>query len=332
MKLDTAVDQFLTDWQSYGRINSPATIAAYRYALKCLSEDVSNRDPRTIGRQDIKRTLARWPHPNTQALRRAALNSFFKWTMQEGIRKDNPVDQTTPPKKRDPQVYRLTLEEVHRLATATITHRERWAIHLGLYAGFRNAEICTLKGRDFQRQGFVRVVGKGNRERWVPVIADLQPVWNEIHLAVDLDDYVFPGKRWRDPGNNTIQKNAKRPMSTDGMRKLVHRVVNRAGLNARVTPHTLRHAFGDHIARYAGIRNAQSLLGHKDIGTTQVYMNKPTLDELTAAVAGMSFRLPLENKVPQGPNGSNARESALSGSRTVEDFGRMLMALREAFE
>jgi site-specific recombinase XerD len=61
----------------------------------------------------------------------------------------------------------------------------------------------------------------------------------------------------------------------------------RAGIHAHVHPHVMRHAFGDHIARYAGIKNAQALLGHADVGTTQIYTGAPTLDELAAAIKGI---------------------------------------------
>lgn len=318
MRFDEAADQFLTDWASYGRLNSKHTLAAYRIALTALSEEVGNRDPRTVGRNDIKRTLARWSHPNTQAARRAALNSFFKWAMQEDLRKDNPVDQTTPPKKRDPKVYRLTLDEIQILVDACQTTRESRAIHLGLFAGFRNAEMCGLTGRDFEREGSIRVVGKGDRERWVPVLTDLLPTCQEIRHNVQVDEYVFPGRG-----------RAGQPVTTHGMRKIVERVVKRAGLSERITPHTLRHGFGDHIARYAGMRNAQFLLGHKSVGTTQIYMDKPTLDELRASVAGASFLLPPAESAVQ-PMGDLERSliGGIESANSRKAFGRVLTRLR----
>ena len=68
----------------------------------------------------------------------------------------------------------------------------------------------------------------------------------------------------------------------------------RAGIHAHVHPHVMRHAFGDHIARYAGIKNAQALLGHADVGTTQIYTGAPTLDELAAAIKGIRFAVEAE--------------------------------------
>ena len=63
----------------------------------------------------------------------------------------------------------------------------------------------------------------------------------------------------------------------------------RAGISAHIHPHLLRHAFADHIARHAGIRNAQFLLGHADIATTEIYLGQPTLDDLAGAVEGFVF-------------------------------------------
>ena len=68
----------------------------------------------------------------------------------------------------------------------------------------------------------------------------------------------------------------------------------RAGIQAHVHPHMMRHAFGDHVARHAGIKNAQALLGHADVGTTQIYAGAPTLDELAAAIKGIRFAVEAE--------------------------------------
>ena len=131
-------------------------------------------------------------------------------------------------------------------------------------------------------------IAKGRRERWVPIIADLETVIDEIHMHVATDEYVLPAQRWRDPGSCTSRIDLeKRPCSPQALYRLVGRVGERAGIAARVHSHLLRHAFGDHIARHAGMRNAQFLLGHADVGTTESYVGRPTLDELARAVAGL---------------------------------------------
>ncbi|MGZ5324932.1 MAG: tyrosine-type recombinase/integrase [Solirubrobacterales bacterium] len=72
----------------------------------------------------------------------------------------------------------------------------------------------------------------------------------------------------------------------------VVRIAQRAGIAGRVTVHSLRHAYADHMARHTDVRNVQQLLGHSELATTQIYLGNPTLDELQAAVAGFSFGSP----------------------------------------
>jgi site-specific recombinase XerD len=106
VKFDEAIEEFLRDKRAAGQINSPRTEVSYRSRLDALGEDVGNRDPRYVGREDIKRALRRWPHPNTQRHARTVFVSFFDWSMEEGLRKDNPARQTRRPKKRPVSVYR----------------------------------------------------------------------------------------------------------------------------------------------------------------------------------------------------------------------------------
>lgn len=298
MKFGRAVDTYIADMRSQGRINSPATERTYRSILDRHQDDVLNRDPHYIGREDVKRTLRRWSNPNTQRVARAILVSFYDWAMEEGHRKDNPARQTRRPKRRPTNVYRLTrAEAAAMLETSLGDRRERWAIFLGICAGLRNAELRGLQGRHFRRPGFVWVdatIAKGGRERWVPVLGDLEPIVQEIAWALADDEYMLPAQRFRDaPYNRRRMDLRKRPSSSQALRTLVMDVARRAGIAAHVHPHLLRHAYGDHIARYAGMRNAQFLLGHATVATTETYVGRPSLDELAASVAGFAFRTPV---------------------------------------
>ena len=114
--------------------------------------------------------------------------------------------------------------------------------------------------------------------------------WKQIRRDVAADEYVLLAQRWRDPGANREKRDyRKSPSSAQALYHLVRRVGQRAGIATRVHPHLLRHAYGDHIARHAGTRVAQFLLGHAGIGTTEVYVGAPTLDELAAGVSGFTF-------------------------------------------
>lgn len=294
MTFNEAIDLYIDDMRAQGRMTSDRTERSYRSVLGKHCEDIANRDPRTIGRDQIKTTLRRWPKPNSQRVCRAILVSFYDWTMEEGIRRDNPARQTRRPKRQPTQVYRLTRDEAANMLAAAITPRERRAIFLGICAGLRNAELRGLQGRHFERPGFIHVsadIAKGGRERWLPIISDLDPVVAEIRANVASDDYVLPAMRWRNPPLNTVRVDlAKVPSSSQALRTLVMAVAKRAGIRAHIHPHLMRHAYGDHVARFAGIKNAQALLGHATVGTTEVYVGKPTLDELAAAIEGFGFR------------------------------------------
>jgi site-specific recombinase XerD len=342
MKFGHAVDEFIVDMRSQGRINSDATETNYRFALSCHAQDVNNRDPRTTNRDDVKRTLRRWENANTQRVRRATLVSFYDWCMEEGVRKDNPARQTRRPKRRPTTVYRMTLTEAGRLIDACKTRHEQYAITLGMCCGLRNAELRGLQGRHFQRDGFLHVsadIAKGGRERWVPLLPELANIVDQIRLTITADEYVLCAQRWRDPGTNTIRGDLRtRPLSAQALYYLVQRVGARAGISAPIHPHLLRHAFGDHIARHAGMRNAQFLLGHANVATTETYVGKPTLDDLAASVEGFGFSYPQRDTPTHPPENTpktpgEARtglEPVWSASRSnAGDLGTVPAAIRE---
>ncbi len=294
MRFDEAIDEFLRDKRAAGQINSPRTEVSYRSRLDALSTDVANRDPRTIGREDIKKTLRRWEHPNTQRNARAIYVSFFDWSMEEGLRKDNPARQTRRPKKRPVSVYRMTRGEVVALMQACSNERERRVIYLGLLAGLRNQELRGLQRRHFERPGAVWVsddIAKGGRERFVPVLDELELVVAAILDDLSPGDYVIPARRSVGGRHQILYREvAHKPCSPQALRALVGRVGQRAGIAAHIHPHLLRHAHGDHIARYADAGVAQATLGHASIDTTvSTYMGSKTLDELTASLTGFRY-------------------------------------------
>ena len=271
--------------------------------MRALQETVLNRDPRLIGRDDLKRALRRWENPNSAAHAHAVFTSFFTWLEEEGYRDTNPARQVRRAKRRRPAVYRLTRQEVISLLDASLdVRRERWAIHLMLLAGLRRGEVRLLQGRHLQRAGWVWVsadIAKGKRERWVPVLGELEPVVSEIQQLVEPDGWVIEGLRSLNPPAHTEHRVSGVPMSAESIYKMVVRVSDRAGIAGQVTPHTLRHAFGDHVAKYAGLRAAQQLMGHADVSTTATtYVDRPTLDEIEVSVRGFSFRRVLSTPEP----------------------------------
>jgi integrase len=121
--------------------------------------DVEERDPRSTFREDVKRTLERWPNPNTRRKNRSILVSFYDWAMQEldPPRDNNPARQTRPPKARKPHVYRMTRAEVVAFLGAAANRRETRVAYLGVCAGTRNYELRHLQRRHFERPGWVHI-------------------------------------------------------------------------------------------------------------------------------------------------------------------------------
>jgi site-specific recombinase XerD len=293
VRFSRAVDLFVADQCADGRINSPSSEREYRGALGKHGEDVDNRDPAYTNRDDVKRSLARWSNPNTRSKNRAIFVSFYDWTVEEGWRPSNPARQTKRPRRRAPQRYRLTRCETMAVLAAVQGQRERRLIYLALCAGLRRQELIGMQGRHFRRPGWVWVsadIGKGSKERWIPVITDLEPVWAEIADSTADDEYVLPAQRFRDPGINRQRGDyALSPASEQAVWRLVKKVVERAGIAANVTPHSLRHAYCDHVARHAGLQVAQQAMGHSNLSTTELYLGKPTLDEIAQAMRGVTL-------------------------------------------
>jgi integrase len=157
MKFYDAIDRYIVDMRSQGRLNSDSSERGYRSTLEAHAEDIGNRDPAKVGREDVKRTLRRWPNPNTQGTNRAKLVSFYDWAMEEGIRRDNPARATPRPRRRPAESYRLTHDEAVALLRSARGVRERRAIYVLVCAGLRNAELRGLKGAHFQRPGLIHV-------------------------------------------------------------------------------------------------------------------------------------------------------------------------------
>lgn len=307
MKFRQAVNLYVEDQWDRGRFTSKRTEVSYRASLRVLGEQVQERDPRTINREDVKAALRRW-RGNTKARNRSMMVSFFDWMVEEGHRKDNPARATPRPKIRKPEVYRLTAEETQRFLLSARGYREQVVAFVGVCAGLRREEIRLLQGRHFARDGWLWVsadIAKGSHERWIPVFPELEPVVAQIKERCLLDHYVLPGQQFSDPGRNRLPAdNPLQPSSGQTIWRITQVIGKRAGIPTRVTPHMLRHAFADHAARHMGVQEAQAMLGHADISTTQTYLGGVSLDRLQNAVKDISFGV----SSPPDENGPETQE------------------------
>jgi site-specific recombinase XerD len=328
VKFGEVLERFIAD----KRFSSASSERHYRDTLVNHAEDAEWRDPRMTTREDVKRTLRRWSHPNTAANRLSILSSFYEWMTREGLRKDNPAHQVQKIRRRDPETRRLTHAETLALLGGCETRRERWAVYLAVCAGLRSAELRGLKGRHFKRPGFVWVssdIAKGKKERWVPVVSELEPIVAEVQEQVDQDEYVLPAQRKRNPGkrDKAMLDFPQKPSSPQSLWRLVKKVGDRVHID--VNPHALRHAYADHLTRFAGIWTTKALMGHRDIGTTQGYLGKPTLDELQAAVSGFRFDPSGGSEPKQPENPLIARRGFEPLTQSEKALERTLASIRE---
>jgi site-specific recombinase XerD len=296
MTFDQAAELFIADMRVLGRPTTDRSADEYRRALLQHAEDAATADPRATTRDDAKRTLRRWRHPNTQRRRRSILVSFYDWMIEEGLRPDNPARQTRAARASEPTVHRLTLEETRRFLAAARAGSERRIAYLGVCAGLRRNEMRLLRGRHFAREGWIWIppgLAKGGRERWVPVIGDLEPVVHDIRETAGPEDHVLPATVWvaGDRGLRPVPA-PERPCDAKTIWRAVRRIGRRAGIATGVHPHLLRHAFAEHVVRRAGLRVTQALLGHATIQATEGYLAKPSLDELARAAATVTFQAP----------------------------------------
>ena len=296
------IDLYVKDAKALGRIRSLRTEQTYRSVLLRHADLVGNRDMRTIGRDDIKRTLNEIStradvSPNTRNTYHAILTAFYTWAEQEGIRQTNPARQVRRARPEEPVIYRLTQDEAVRLLLACNSRRERRIIHILLLAGLRNQELRGLRGEHLARPGWIwvsRDIAKGKRERWVPVLKQLEPVADEIRDSVAPDQYVIAHRQVIDPPFNTEwRETPDRPASPQAIWRTVKEVGRRANIAHPIHPHLLRHAYAAMIRdSQVGIDTVQALLGHKDITTTMMYLDRPSPDELAIRTLGLGFGTP----------------------------------------
>lgn len=264
------VDRFL-DMMAAEAGASPNTLAAYRNDLErsadALGSSIGGADSTAIARLGEQwRDLA----PATVARRSAALRRFFGFLVDEGYRTDDPSAALPRPRFERPlpkildadEVQRMFVEAEDRAASgAAIPVRNLALLELLYGSGLRASELVTLpRGALRKGQPFLILRGKGAKERLVPISSRAEAAvehWLEHVPAKSL--WLFPG--------------GKSHLSRVRLFQVVRQMAADAGIvPERVSPHVLRHAFATHLlSGGADLRVLQSLLGHADIATTQIY-------------------------------------------------------------
>ena len=209
----------------------------------------------------------------TQARVLSSLRSFFDWLTLEGMIKENPCDRVEGPKigKYIPDV--LSEEEVDRIISSVdiqgwLGLRDRAILEILYGCGLRVSEASDLKVSDiFLKEGFVRVVGKGDKERLVP-IGD---------MALEAVEAYLDARPLASESNTVFVNRYGNRLSRMSIFKLVKKQTLAAGIAKDISPHTFRHSFATHLLeKGADLRAVQEMLGHENLKTTEIYTHIET--------------------------------------------------------
>jgi integrase/recombinase XerD len=265
---------------------SEHTIAAYRNDLNGLAGFAASRGVASwasFSRQGMLGYMLslkeRGYAATTIARKVAAVRSFFGFLVNEGTIRTNPTENMSSPsvgralpKPIPINQVRLLLEQPGKFATAE-AKRDRAMLELLYASGMRISELVALNLGDVNTEGdyFVRCFGKGHKERIIPL-------YEQVAMAVKKYTEETRPELAHNKKETALFLNARgERLTRQGFWQKLKEYVRAAGLNSKVSPHTLRHSFATHmLSGGADLRSVQELLGHANISTTQVYTHLTT--------------------------------------------------------
>lgn len=266
---------YIKDYRTYLKIEramSPNTVASYVSDVEKFF-DGTGLDPEKVGPESIMDYLAsrKCLSKRSQARVLSSLRSFFGWYVLEGKISDNPCDLVDAPKlgRYLPEV--LSVEEVEAVIDSVDVStsqglRDKAILEMLYGCGLRVSEAAEMKIQClYLKDGFVRVVGKGDKERVVPMgdmAAEAVNAYMEARpCGADdsSDEYLFLSRFGR-------------PLTRQSIFKMIKRQALIAGLRKEISPHTFRHSFATHLVENgADLLAVQEMLGHENVTTTEIY-------------------------------------------------------------
>lgn len=269
--MDKYIEDFL-DYLKYERKLSNNTYYSYRDNLKVFSNFFENKNILTLEKSDIEKFIQDIDKSaKTKSHYITVVNSFYNYLCDEEVIKSNPCETIKLPKVEKKLPNFLTIEEVTKLLDiklmTPLDYRNKAMIELLYASGMRISELLDLKLQNIDYDNeYVRVMGKGSKERIIPLTSITFKYLNEyinnqrrFILKTKSSDYVFINSY----GNR---------MSRQGFFKILKNICKEQGIKKEISPHTLRHSFATHLLNNgADLRIIQELLGHEDISTTEIY-------------------------------------------------------------
>ena len=275
---DPLIEQFLDAiWMERGL--SENTLAAYRNDLSGFARWLTKQQNTilmTARRDQVQAYLAHRvtgkASPRSTARLLSTLRRFYAWLRRENRISEDPTALIEAPKLGRPLPKTLTESEVEALLAAPnietlLGLRDRTMLEVLYASGLRVSELVNLSATQVNlQQGVVRVTGKGNKERLVP-LGDEAVSWLERYLR-EARNSLLNGH----PSDALFVTQRREAMTRQAFWYMIKRHAHNAGIQKDLSPHTLRHAFATHLLNHgADLRVVQMLLGHSDLSTTQIY-------------------------------------------------------------
>ena len=275
----------LKDFEHYLQIErglSKNTLESYRLdvnkLIAYLESNLITTGPIEINNETIKRfvyELAKTVNSRTQSRVISGLRSFFDYLIFENYRKTNPLEQIETPRIGRKLPDTLALKEIDLMVasidlTNPLGERNRAIIETLYSCGLRVSELTDLKISDlFFKEGFIKVTGKGNKQRFVPIGFNTQKLIKlYIHHTRSLLNIVSEHM-------DTLFLNQRgKKLSRAMIFTIVKKLAQKVGIKKSISPHTFRHTFATHLLENgADLRAIQMMLGHESITTTEIYMH-----------------------------------------------------------
>ena len=275
-----ALIQEFSDYLRIEKRNSPHTVSAYRRDLSRFSAEFAGQKVDSVTTANIRDFLISLREqglsPASVARSLSSIKSFFKYLCQDKQFQDNPAEILETPKRWRKLPDVLSSEDVDNLLKSpdlesVLGLRDKAMLEILYASGLRGSELINLQVSQLDMQvGYLRTLGKGSKERIVPIGA-MAKRGVENYILNSRPALVSSRKDGGKPEELFVTRRG-RGMTRQGFWKLLKGYVTQANIRASVSPHTLRHAFATHLLeRGADLRSVQQMLGHSDISTTQIY-------------------------------------------------------------